>query len=132
MVKCLLGSCVRVVRDAALSPPQAQLHVRRIEPPLGPLESFGDAALLFCMPRGASVVAEEGAELVSIDRAHYAAIVQRGSGAGKARERAAFLSSLPIFSQLHLQHVVSVAVCATTRKRERRAAGSARARARAC
>ena len=71
-------------------------------------DTFGDLALLFGAPRSASVVAEEDTILIRVERADYNKVL-RDATIEAVRQRATFLSTLPVLSSLHFQHLIKIA-----------------------
>ena len=71
-------------------------------------DTFGDLALLFGAPRSASVVAEEDTVLIRVERADYNRVL-RDATIEAVRLRATFLSTLPVLSSLHFQHLIKIA-----------------------
>ena len=69
-------------------------------------ECFGDLALIFDLPRSATIVAEENTLLARIDRADFERCV-KGAALNAIQHRAFFLSGLPAFSSFHVNQLVS-------------------------
>ena len=83
-------------------------------------DSFGDLALLFEVPRSASVVAEVETLLVRVERSDYDAVV-KSAALDAVRLRASFLSSLPCFYGIPFQRLFKLA---SYLKREEYSAGA--------
>ncbi|KAL1528038.1 hypothetical protein AB1Y20_009407 [Prymnesium parvum] len=71
-------------------------------------DCFGEMALLFAAPRAASVVCNDDCELVCISRNDYNQVL-KGSMQATFQLRARFLSTLPIFDQVHLSTLNKIA-----------------------